>query len=93
VATIRQIEKRVRRIEGFDVVILDRRYRDVRGDLAGQPQYPYARAMSDGSTVAKWKRTRFQPNYAGFRVDVVDPDGRRVDGHTLLQTLRYWYAA
>jgi hypothetical protein len=39
-------------------------------------------------TVADWKRTRFQPNYPGFDVEVLDDRGRPVLGNTKLATLR-----
>ena len=90
-STVANVERRIRRVEGFDVRILHLRGSDVRGDRMGLPQYAYHRAADKDLTVETWKSTRFRPSYAGFEVDVVDRRGNSVQGNTKLGTVRETY--
>ncbi len=91
-SSVANVERKIRRIEGFRVRILHLRGADVRGDRAGLPQYGYHRAAENDITVESWKATRFRPSYPGFEVDVVDRRGNSVQGNTKLETVRTSYA-
>ena len=90
-SAVANVERKIRRIEGFRVRILHLSGVDVRGDRTGLPQYPYHRAAENDITVETWKATRFRPSYPGFEVDVVDRRGNSVQGNTKLETVRATY--
>ena len=90
-STIANVERKIRRVEGFDVRILHLRGADVRGDRMGLPQYAFQRAADHDITVETWKETRFRPSFPGFEVDVLDRRGRSVQGNTKLSTVRASY--
>jgi hypothetical protein len=89
-ASVGSVERQIRRVEGFPVTIRQLG-RNIRDDRTGLPGYPFKRAAPDRENVATWKRTRFQPRYPGFEVDVLGRDGRSVHGATLLATVRDEY--
>jgi len=91
-ATVRQVEARIERIEGFRVRLLHPGGRDVRSDRANLPQYGYERAASGGVTVRRWKDVRFTPTYSGWDVEVLDSHGSPAHGRALLSTVRDSYA-
>jgi hypothetical protein len=90
VATVGSVERQIQRIEGFPATIRQLG-RNIRDDRTGMPGYPFKRAAPDRINVKAWKRSRFQPRYPGFEVDVIGRDGRVVHGATLLETVRYEY--
>lgn len=91
-AKIKYIETRIRNIEGFDVSILTRDGKNIRGDLSGIPlHYDYEKAASNDMTVEKWRAVRFRNLYLGFEIDVLDSKGERVHGNTKLGTVRDAY--
>lgn len=90
-SSVANVERKIKRIEGFRVRILHLSGADVRGDRAGLPQYAYHRAAENDITVETWKTTRFRPSYPGFEVDVVDARGNSVQGNTKLDTVRASY--
>ncbi|MFN2514911.1 MAG: hypothetical protein ABR556_01740 [Pyrinomonadaceae bacterium] len=90
-SSVANVERKIRRVEGFGVRILHLTGADVRGDRAGLPQYGYHRAAENDITVRTWKTTRFGPSYPGFQVDVVDARGNSVQGNTKLDTVRASY--
>jgi hypothetical protein len=90
-STVANVERKIRRVEGFRVHILHLRGADVRGDRAGLPQYSYHRAADSDFTVEQWKSTRFRPSFPGFEVNVVDRRGRPVQGNMKLATVRETY--
>ena len=87
-SSIANVERKIRRIEGFRVRVLHLTGMDVRGDREGLPQYHYHRAADNDITVETWKETRFRPSYPGFDVEVIDRRGRPVQGNTKLDTVR-----
>jgi hypothetical protein len=91
-SSVANVERKIKRIEGFRVRILHLTGADVRGDRGGLPQYSYHRAADNDFTVETWKETRFRPSFPGFEVDVVDARGRSVQGNTKLETVRTTYA-
>jgi hypothetical protein len=90
-SSVANVERRIKRIEGFRVRILHLGGKDVRGDRAGLPQYVYHRAADNDITVETWKTTRFRQSYPGFEVDVVDGRGHSIQGNTKLDTVRATY--
>lgn len=90
-STVANVERKIRRVEGFRVRILHLRGADVRGDRAGLPQYSYHRAAEKDITVESWKATRFRPSFPGFEVKVVDRRGNSVQGNMKLSTVRETY--
>lgn len=92
-SSVANVERRIRRIEGFRVRILHLTGADVRGDRAGLPQYGYHRAAENDITVETWKTIRFRPSFPGFEVDVVDARRNSVQGNTKLETVRATHLA
>ena len=90
-STVGNVERKIRRVEGFNVRILHLAGTDVRGDRRGLPQYAYHRAADNDITVEAWKTHRFRPSYPGFEIDVVDGRGNSVQGNTKLGTVRATY--
>lgn len=90
------VERKVAVIEGFGVRI---RYagpgrakgRDVRGDRADLPTYPYRRAAASSVTVAGWIKTRFEPTFPGYAVEVLYGNETVASGRALLVTVRATY--
>ena len=90
-STIANVERKIRRVEGFDVRILHLGGADVRGDRMGLPQYPFRHAAAEDMTVKHWKGTRFHPSFPGFEVSVLNGRKRSVQGNTKLSTVRQSY--
>jgi hypothetical protein len=88
-ATVRFIQGKIRRLEGFEA-----RFRhgvtgrDVNDNMELPRGYPYQNAAADNMSVADWKRNRFDTNYPGFECDVRDARGNSIPGMTLLSTVR-----
>ncbi|MGI9657353.1 MAG: hypothetical protein ACR2OD_00475 [Gaiellaceae bacterium] len=89
--TIRRVERKIERTEGFRVTIRHLDGRNVRGDRQRMPNYPFERAMKNAANVKRWREQRFVPTYPGFRVDVLGVDGAKAHGGTLLGTVRDTY--
>ena len=90
-STVANVERKIRRVEGFAVRILHLRGADVRGDRTGLPQYGYHRAADNDFTVEQWKARRFRSSYPGFEVDVIDRRKNSVQGNMKLGTVRETY--
>ncbi len=90
-ATVRAIESRIARVEGFRVRVLYEDGRDVRSDRSNLPGYPYDRMLKNSSNVRGWVDSRFRHVYPGFSVTVLTADGRRAHGNMLLATVRDTY--
>jgi hypothetical protein len=89
--TVRNIERRIERVEHFRVAVKHLTGKDVRGDRSLRRQYPYRQGAAGRLTVAGWKRLRFEPVFPGFDVDVLDTRRRPVNGNTLIATIRAEY--
>ncbi|MFN2531595.1 MAG: hypothetical protein ABR555_09885 [Pyrinomonadaceae bacterium] len=87
-SSVANVERKIRRVEGFRVRILHLTGADVRGDRGGLPQYSYHRAADSDITVEAWKEMRFRASYPGFEIDVIDRRGNSVQGNTKLETAR-----
>ena len=90
-STIENVERKIRRVEGFGVRFLYREGIDERGDKMGLPSYPYKHAAANDITVETWKQTRFFATYRGYDVDVLDRRRQPVQGNTRLGTVRNSY--
>jgi hypothetical protein len=86
VASIKNIERDIRALEGFAVVI-----KSDGTNRRNLPEYDYGRAARAPFTVADWKRRRIEPNYPGLDVDVLRADGRRATASTTLAKIRSDY--
>src|SRR6266851_4545690 len=55
-SAVANVERKIRRVEGFDVRILHLRGADVRGDRMGLPQYGFRHAAPADFRVDRWKK-------------------------------------
>lgn len=90
-------EKKISVIEGFAVRFLHAapgkaKSRDMRSDKKNLPSYSYQRKSAGTQTVAAWIESRFSKSFPGYKVEVLDGDGRKVHGKTLLSTVRDTYS-
>lgn len=94
--TVGNVQKQIKRVEGFDVRFLHQGPGptpggDVRDDRTGIPGYPYLRAAQFNISVALWIDRRFRTIYPGFDVEVLDGNGKVVSGKKHLDTVRATY--
>ncbi len=85
-ASIKNIERDIRALEGFSVVI-----HGSGTNRRNLPEYDYDRAARAPFTVADWKRRRIEPNYPDLEVDVLRADGRRASAAMTLAKIRADY--
>jgi len=90
-STIGNVERKIRRVEHFEVRFLYLNGVNVRSDKEGLPQYPYEVAAAADITVTAWKRGRFLPSFPGYDVIVLTRSGAPVQGNTRLGSLRDTY--
>ena len=86
---VKNIEKRIFNIEGFEVNILYNG-KNVRGDASLPTQY-YAERMTRNSFSVSDFREKFQNQYPGYSIEVLRADGKKVSGQTKLSTVRDTY--
>lgn len=86
---VRNVEKRIYEIEGFQVDIIFNG-KDVRGDAKLPKQYEAERMTKNSMTVSDWKN-KFKRQYPGYDVIVHKNDGSKVSGQTKLSTVRDTY--
>jgi hypothetical protein len=91
-AQMKNVEKKIRSLEGFDVVIRHAHGRDARGDMDGLPQYRYERAAKGSMTVSRWIMNRFSQTYPGYVAEVLDGNGQSSQGNCKLGGIRDTYA-
>ena len=89
--TVKNVERQIRRVEGFEVRFLYPRGTDVRSDKSEVNPYGYKHAAPDNITVAAWIRKRFKHSYQGFDADVMKANGKPARGNTKLATVRGSY--
>ena len=87
--SVRQVEKRIEEVEGFQVRFLSPDGTDPSRRRVDD--YRYVNAANKALTVAKWRKARFTRSYEDFGVEVLDGDGNPVHGKTLLSTVRDTY--
>ena len=86
---VKNIEKRIYNIEGFEVNILYNG-KNVRGDASLPTQY-YAERMTRNSFSVSDFCEKFQNQYPGYNVEVLTADGKKAPGQTKLSTVRDTY--
>lgn len=90
---VKNVEKNIWEVEGFDIQIQHLDGKDVHGAKAGLPTYPYEKQAKNSMTVREWKDKRFGQVYPGYDVAVLDGDGVIVTaGNTHLGTVRDSYS-
>lgn len=87
---VKNVEKKVWDTEGFAIRI-KANGKDVRSDRNGFPQFKGGKASRNSWTVAEWKRKKFDTQYPGLDVEVLDGDGIVVDGRRSLANVRDTY--
>lgn len=87
---VRNIEKRIFDVEGFEVTIKSIDGKDIRGDASIPKQYNGIRMSRNSFSVTEWK-DKFKSQFPGYEVDILDAYGNIVDGHTKLSTVRDTY--
>ncbi len=90
-STIGNVERKIRRIEHFEVHFVYLSGSDIRSDKRGLPQYPYEVAANGDLTVEAWKRSRFRRAFPGYDVRVLARGEREAAGNTRLATIRASY--
>ena len=88
--TIRTVQRRIKKIEGFNVIITYKNGKDVMDNKRVPKQYPLIMASKD-CTVLTWKKNRFYPNYPGYDVRVLFSNDEIAHGGKLLSTVRETY--
>ena len=88
---VKNVEKKIWDIEGFDVTIKTPDGANVRGDKSNFPQYNYNIISKSDWTVSEWKEKRFKKLYLGYDVDVLKVDGSVAAGQSRLGTIRDTY--
>jgi len=85
---LKMIQNRIKRIEGFNVVVT------CEADVVVKPYtaYDFQRAANNTLTVAFWKTRRFYPFFEGCEVEVLYADGSVAYGGTQLATVRATYS-
>ena len=89
--TVRRLEKKISRIEGFDVRLRHADGRDVRGDAQIADRFRFERALRNTANVRDWKDGRFRLLYDKYEIDVLRADGTKAHGNHLLSTVRDTY--
>ena len=86
---VKNIEKRIFEVEGFEVSIM---YdgRDVRSDAFISVQYSGQRMTKNAATVGEFK-AKFRSQFPGYDVNVLLRDGQSAPGQMLLSTVRDTY--
>ena len=90
-ALLKNVEKRIWDIEGFQVIFRHLDGRDIRGDMKDVPMYLYERAAKNNYSIARWIQERIKLNYPFCNVEVLRGDGRIAQGKTRLSTVRDTY--
>ena len=86
---VKNIEKKIYDVEGFEVVI-KHEGKDVRSDASLPKQYAGQRMTKNSASVSDFKE-KFQRQYPGYTVDVLKSDGSKAAGQTKLSTVRDTY--
>lgn len=88
---VKNVEKKIWDVEGFQVNLLSSTGRNLRDNKRDLPQYPFTKKAAGDMTVGEWKSKRFAPNYPGLDVDVLDVVNMPVTGQTKLKSVRSTY--
>lgn len=83
------IERTVQNIEQFKIKITQNDA-DVRGDKNIPKQYVAEKMSKNSFTVDEWK-LKFKSQFPGYDVKVLNADGSKARGNSLLRTVRDTY--
>lgn len=97
-STVKFTEGKIAAIEGFAIRFRHAgpgtgRLRDVRGDKYIKAVFDFTRKAKANQTVAAWIEKRFETKFPGYIAEVLDANGKKVHGGTLLSTVRQSYKA
>lgn len=87
---VKNVEKKIWDVQGFDVRFKTPDGKDVRGDKKDMPQYQRVKMSKNDSTVSEFKRN-IKKQYPGYDIDVLMGDGAPANGNTKLGTVRDSY--
>ena len=92
-ASVGRVENSIYKVERFRVHILystpgPSKGRNVRGDRTNVRTYRYERAAPGDWTVNEWVEKRFESEYPGFAVEVLNDAGGVASRRTRLRNLR-----
>ncbi|MDF2907562.1 MAG: hypothetical protein K0R34_2883 [Herbinix sp.] len=87
---VKNVEKRIFDIEGFEVIIRGQDKKDKRGDADLSRQYEADRMTRNSFSVGDWKE-KFKKQFVGMEVDILKGDGSKASGQTKLSTVRDTY--
>lgn len=88
---VKNVEKKIWDVEGFQVNLLSSEGRNLRDNKKDMPQYGFSRKASWDMTVREWKQNRFYPYYPGLDVEVLDVVNMPMKGQTKLKNVRATY--
>ena len=89
-AKLKNVEKRIFEIEGFEVVVKNTEGKDVHGNKEGFNQWDGRKQTKNSMTVNGFK-DKIEKKYQGYKVDVLDADGNVQSGNKLLGNVRDTY--
>lgn len=79
-----EFEEKVLSIEGVQIIVRASIYEEVE-------DYDYARKMNGSKTISEWKNVRLLQCLQKFEFQIIDGNGYRPHGSTLMQNLRSSY--
>ena len=91
VRSIRTVSAAIAEVEGFEVRFVPAGGEEADLGRRRVDDYPYNNRANRSWTVAKWRATRFWPNYPDLDVQVLNANGVLVHGKTKLATVRASY--
>jgi hypothetical protein len=89
--SVKTVERKIGNLEGFDVRFYHPDGTDVRSDKSNIPSYSFEKAAKGTINVSAWRKQRFKQSYPGFECEVLDAQGNKCNGRTLLSTVRETY--
>ena len=91
--TVGDVEKHIRKVEGFKVCVRNPDGSDTRSNMEVKKEYDFINAAPGDWTAEKWRQTRFLPRYRRhwLTVDVLCGDNRVAYGNMKLISVRRTY--
>ena len=87
---VKNVEKKIKEKEGFDVMINTLDGKDVRGDKKNFPQWKGERQTKNDRTVQDFEK-KFEQFYPGYKIKVLTGDGAAAHGSMKLINVRKSY--
>lgn len=91
--TVGDIEKQIRKVEGFKVCVRNPENSDTRSNMEVTKEYDYLVAARGNWTCEEWKQKRFLPLYRrhGLHIDVLCGDNKVAHGNMKLNSVKKTY--